>query len=129
MFIRDVPRAVKFYHEGLGLTVTKYSPNFAEFDLGSNTRLLVQQAVNESVVSTGYSPMLNFDVADLNTTITSLISHGAVMDGPIQYPEMGKVAAVRSPDGHMIGLFEPAEENIPHSEENTGKSTNAPDVV
>ena len=34
---------------------------------------------------------------------------GAVLDGPIKYPSHGKVASVRSPDGHMIGLFEPAE--------------------
>ena len=28
---------------------------------------------------------------------------------PIQYPIEGKIAAVRSPDGHMIGLFESAQ--------------------
>lgn len=33
---------------------------------------------------------------------------GAHLDGPIQYPAHGKVASLRSPDGHMIGIYEPA---------------------
>ena len=35
--------------------------------------------------------------------------HAALLHGPIKYPVQGKVAAVRAPDGHMLGLFEPAE--------------------
>lgn len=28
------------------------------------------------------------------------------MDGPIKYPEFGKIASLRTPDGQMIGLYE-----------------------
>jgi len=31
------------------------------------------------------------------------------LDGPIKYPEHGKIASIRGPDGCMIGLFEPSE--------------------
>ena len=34
---------------------------------------------------------------------------GASLDGPIKYPEHGKVASLRAPDGHMIGLYEPSD--------------------
>eukprot|EP01035_Chromulina_nebulosa_P017808 gene17808-23418_t len=40
--------------------------------------------------------------------VTNAISLGAILDGPIKYPAQGKFAALRSPDGHMIGLFEAA---------------------
>ena len=46
----------------------------------------------------------------MDSSITSLLQLGATLDGPIKYPPFGKVAAVRSPDGHMIGLYEIDEE-------------------
>lgn len=57
--------------------------------------------------SQGYSPMLNFDVADLDSTVSTCVQLGATLDGPIKRPELvGKIAALRSPDGVMIGLTE-----------------------
>lgn len=66
---------------------------------------------SESQCSTGYSPFLTFDVHDLNASIPQLIQMGAVLDGGIRYETYGTVAAVRSPDGHMVGLIERA--NLP----------------
>ena len=42
----------------------------------------------------------------MDSTVARLIGLGAELDGPIKYPPHGKVAALRSPDGHMIGLYE-----------------------
>ena len=50
----------------------------------------------EALCSTGYSPMLSFDVVDLQDTITRLISMGAHLDGPIRYPTFGKVSETSS---------------------------------
>lgn len=47
----------------------------------------------------------------MDETIPQLIQQGAVLDGAIRYEAYGKIAAVRSPDGHMIGLIEAA--NLP----------------
>lgn len=47
----------------------------------------------------------------MDSTVPRLVSLGAVLDGPIRYEPYGKVAAVRSPDGHMVGLYESA--NLP----------------
>ena len=55
----------------------------------------------------GYSPFLSFAVADLQQTVTDMLQLGGQLDGAIQYPPEGKLAAVRAPDGHMISLYEP----------------------
>lgn len=44
----------------------------------------------------------------MDSTVPKLIELGGVLDGAVAYHSYGKVAAVRSPDGHMIGLFEAA---------------------
>lgn len=75
------------------------------------TCLLVHPTCSESQCSTGYSPFLTFEIEDMDKTIPQLIQQGAVLDGAIRYEAYGKVAAVRSPDGHMIGLVEAA--NLP----------------
>ena len=67
------------------------------------------RCVSEASASTGYSPILSFNVPDLDERVAALIGHGASLDGPIKYPPHGKVAALRSPDGHMISLYEPAD--------------------
>lgn len=43
--------------------------------------------------------------------VPRLIQLGACLDGSIRYEAYGKLAAVRSPDGHMVGLYERA--NLP----------------
>ncbi|KAI9914566.1 hypothetical protein PsorP6_008094 [Peronosclerospora sorghi] len=58
--------------------------------------------------NSGYSPFLNFDIPDLSDdAVPRLLMMGAIMDGPIKYPANGKTAALRSPDGVMIGLYQP----------------------
>mmetsp|Transcript_21907 Transcript_21907/g.74463 ORF Transcript_21907/g.74463 Transcript_21907/m.74463 type:complete len:120 (-) Transcript_21907:64-423(-) len=107
---RDVPRAARFYAEGLGLGVRVCTERWAELDPGTpgGTPLALKQADCEAVLSAGYSPLLSFDVADLDSTVSRMLRLGATLDGPIKYPPKGKVAALRGPDGHMIGLHEPA---------------------
>jgi predicted enzyme related to lactoylglutathione lyase len=97
-------KATEFYQQGLGLTVTRATDEWV--DLGI---LALQAALSEAQVSTGYSPMLQFHVQDMDSTIAKCVQMGGHLDGPIQYPAHGKVAALRSPEGHMIGLYEPAE--------------------
>ncbi|KDO19633.1 hypothetical protein SPRG_05474 [Saprolegnia parasitica CBS 223.65] len=103
---RDVARSSRFYEEGLGLQILRQSDTFAEFNVNAGVTLSIKQAHGEAACSAGYSPFLNFDVYDMDETIPRLLMLGAAMDGPIKYPAFGKVAAVRSPDGTMIGLYE-----------------------
>jgi predicted enzyme related to lactoylglutathione lyase len=46
-------------------------------------------------------------VHDLDSVVAAAVQAGAHLDGPIQYPAHGKIASLRTPDGHMVGLHEP----------------------
>jgi len=107
---RDVPKAVQFYSEGLGLQVNCVTERWAELQSGE-TKLALKAADGEAFVTTGYSPFLSFNVTDMDSTVQRLLMLGAQLDGPIKYPTHGKVAAMRAPDGHMLGLYEPADES------------------
>eukprot|EP00547_Thalassionema_nitzschioides_P002817 CAMPEP_0194223800 /NCGR_PEP_ID=MMETSP0156-20130528/35971_1 /TAXON_ID=33649 /ORGANISM="Thalassionema nitzschioides, Strain L26-B" /LENGTH=123 /DNA_ID=CAMNT_0038955073 /DNA_START=88 /DNA_END=459 /DNA_ORIENTATION=- len=101
-------KAVDFYHNGLGLSVLRHSDEWAELSCGRSFTLNLRAVTNESQLSVGYSPLISFEVSDMDTVIAKCVQMGAHLDGPIQYPAHGKVAAMRSPDGHMIGLYEPS---------------------
>jgi len=119
-----VAKAVDFYHGALGLTVTRLTDDWAELRCGtmatadgttsssssSNDAISISiQAVHsEPQLSTGYTPILSFEVDDMDSVVAKCAMNGGHLDGPIQYPAHGKVAALRAPDGHMIGLYEPA---------------------
>ena len=105
---RDVPAAAHFYKEGLGLTVSKIvTDKWAELDAGDGaTRITLLKAAEEAPLARGYSPILTFNVPDLDGTVLRLLRLGASMDGPIHFPVHGKVASLRAPDGQMVGLYE-----------------------
>lgn len=119
-----VAAAVNFYHNGLGMAVIRHTDNWAELSCPvgttsanassqssnietTNFHLSLQACESEAPLAVGYSPFLNFDVDDMDSTVARCVQMGANLDGPIQYPAHGKVAALRAPDGHMIGLYEP----------------------
>jgi predicted enzyme related to lactoylglutathione lyase len=108
LMIKDVPAAVKFYQEGLGLTVVNASPNMAELD-ANGTKIIIHGAENQ--VEVGGSPILSFHVADLQETIAKLESLGASLQGRVREPSFGKVAAMRSPEGHLLSLLQPKSSN------------------
>ena len=107
----SLAKATEFYQSALGLEVMRVTDDWAELRDGNNLSLSLQAVPTEPQLSTGYSPILSFHVEDMDTTIAKCVQLGGKLDGPIQYPAHGKVAALRSPDGHMIGLYEPANES------------------
>ena len=108
LMIKDVPAAVKFYQEGLGLTVVNASTNMAELD-ANGTKIIIHGAENQAEV--GGSPILSFHVEDLQETIAKLESLGASLQGRVREPSFGKVAAMRSPEGHLLSLLQPKSSN------------------
>nr|XP_015640937.2 uncharacterized protein LOC4340193 [Oryza sativa Japonica Group] len=105
---RDVPRAARFYSEGLDFSVNVCTLRWAELQSGPLKLALMHTNDSNLASQRIYSSMLSFTVPDINSTVTKLLSLGAELDGPIKYEIHGKVAAVRCIDGHMLGLFEPA---------------------
>lgn len=57
------------------------------------------------MIQTGYSPMLSFDVEDMDHTIQTALKLGAMMDGPIKYPAQGKVSSTLYYFCHCEFLF------------------------
>lgn len=113
-----VAQAVNFYQNALGMHVERHTDSWAELSCGvdmSNVstsqpqfRLSIKAVENEAQLSAGYTPFLSFNVDNMDSIIATSIQMGGHLDGPIQYPAHGKVATLRAPDGHMIGLYEPA---------------------
>ncbi|KAI3438224.1 hypothetical protein D9Q98_000661 [Chlorella vulgaris] len=102
---RDLHKAVRFYGDGLGLPVKVVTERWAELAAGSST-LALKATDGEAYCSTGYSPVLAFNVEDLQATLMRCLQQGATMDGSVQHSPHGKVAALRAPDGVMISLVE-----------------------
>lgn len=115
-------KATEFYHRGLGLAVLRATDEWTELvetsdnndndndnaqAAASRLSISLQAVSSEAQVTTGYSPLLQFETTDMDMTIARCVQMGGHLDGPIQYQAHGKVAALRSPDGHMIGLYEP----------------------
>lgn len=118
---QGLTRALEFYTNGLGLHLVRMTDEWAELhthtttttatssDTTSTLSICLQVVTSEAQVTTGYSPLLQFQVDNMDHVIATCVQLGAQLDGPIQYPAHGKMAALRSPgDGHMIGIYEPA---------------------
>ena len=120
-----VAQSVNFYQNALGMHVIRHTDDWAELacpvatvtsadasnpmhNASASFRLSIKAVESEAQLSAGYSPILTFDVDDMDGTVARCAQMGAHLDGPIQYPAHGKVATLRAPDGHMIGLYEPA---------------------
>ncbi|KAE8652254.1 uncharacterized protein LOC101214305 isoform X1 [Cucumis sativus] len=104
---KDVPKAARFYSEGLDFTVNVCTLRWAELQSGP-LKLALMQSNDHIVQQKGYSSLLSFTVTDINSTVTKLMAMGAELDGSIKYEIHGKVASMRCIDGHMLGLYEPA---------------------
>ena len=105
LMVKDVPTTVKFYSQGLGLKVKMSSPGWAELD--ADGTIIAMHAAQEDA-QTGNSPILSFQVDDVYGAIATLEAMGAQLEGRVREPSFGKVAAVRTPDGHLLSLLQPA---------------------
>ena len=105
LMVKDIPAAVKFYSEGLGLKVKMSSPGWAELDADGTT--IAMHAAHENG-QTGASPILSFHVEDLYATIAKLEELGAKLEGRVREPSFGKVAAMLTPEGTIVSLLQPA---------------------
>ena len=108
LIVKDPVQSSNFYVDALGLSIKLQSESMVELDAGGISIVLKQAGYQASLLTTGYSPIMTFDVVDVDHAIATALTKGAMLDGPIKRPAFGKFASIRSPDGHMIGLFEPA---------------------
>lgn len=112
LMVRNPVTTGEFFSKSFGLIVKHQSDALVELNLpiqgGSSIALLIREASSVAQLSVGYSPVISLEVKDMESAVSTALQLGAILDGPIKYPVHGKFAALRSPDGHIIGLFESA---------------------
>lgn len=104
LMVKDIPKSLKFYSEGLGIPVRMSSPGWAELD-ANGTTIALHAAGSDA--ESGSSPILSFHVEDIHGAIATLEQLGASLEGRVREPSFGKVAAIRTPDGHLVSLLQP----------------------
>ena len=103
----DLPRAVAFYQDVLGLPLLFESNGMAFFQL-ANLRLMIgRQEPGRTAIGPG---VIYFEAPDLETLGTELEGRGATFRGPaetVQRTADGelKLRFLLDPDGNMIGLM------------------------
>ena len=73
--------ATNFYHKALGLSVQRVTDEWAELLLGGHggMTLHLQASYAEGSLSTGYSPVLTFEVVDMDQTIAACAQAGGTL--------------------------------------------------
>ena len=113
--VRDVPRAVAFYRDALGLPfLFAAPPNLAFFGVGG-VRLMLTAPEGNDVAVAGSSTVLYFKVADIGAAHAALRERGVLfVDEPHLIARMADhdlwMVFFRDPDQHLIGLMS----EIPH---------------
>ncbi|KAG2277560.1 hypothetical protein Bca52824_060115 [Brassica carinata] len=121
---KDVPKAARFYAQGLDFSVNVVTLRWAELQSGPLKLALMQSPSDHVVSEKGYSSLLSFTVTDINTSISKLMELGGELDGSIKYEVDGKVKKQAATififpanaqisytlclDGHVLGLYEPS---------------------
>lgn len=115
LLVRHVAETVRFLGPGgVNIPILSMCENSTWALLGgedNSTSIFVRQALEgqESSLSVGYSPLITFEVNNLDELVPNLLQMGAHLDGKIEYLASSKVATLRGPDNHMYVLVEQDE--------------------
>ena len=91
LMVRDPLATARFFKEAIGVNIRHQTNNMIELDSGI-LPIIIKEGNNAASLSMGFSPMLTFDVVDMDQSITAALGLGAMLDGPIKYPAYGKVS-------------------------------------
>ena len=109
IWTRNIDKTVAFYTEGLGLKLIHKSDDYAEIKDSNGFRIGFKQVTSQAFWSTGYSPILNFQLKNHENideyTKKLQEEYLAQLDGEIQKDELYEVATLRSEDGQMVSLI------------------------
>lgn len=101
--VTDVPRAVAFYHDVLGLPKSELNLEYwVEFDVGGGT---FGVGNFEQVGTPGTGQSLALEVADLPAFRTQLAERGVEATEPHELQNC-RISVVRDPDGNQIWLHQ-----------------------
>jgi catechol 2,3-dioxygenase-like lactoylglutathione lyase family enzyme len=105
--VRDLARAVAFYHDTLGLRVKFESPGFAFLDGGSVTLCLSQPLARANEKIPGATEVV-FAVEDVRAAYQALLERGVrFTHEPRNVAGSSWAANFADPDGHGLSIFGP----------------------
>jgi catechol 2,3-dioxygenase-like lactoylglutathione lyase family enzyme len=115
--VDDIPRAIAFYTNGLGLQVgRRLDSEWVEIiGAGSTIDLLFNAAGTQPVKGSPtlrsyqrhWTPVhLDFVVDDIDTAVARLLAHGATLEAPVAERPYGRIAGLADPFGHGLDLLE-----------------------
>ncbi|MBE9012209.1 VOC family protein [Pseudanabaenaceae cyanobacterium LEGE 13415] len=107
LMVEDVLSTATFFHQSLGLPIKIATSSWAELEADGTIIALHSTSEKPLLIS---SPILSFHVADIYTTIEDLEAMGAKLEGSVRQPAFGKVASIRTPDGHLLSLLQPVDD-------------------
>jgi catechol 2,3-dioxygenase-like lactoylglutathione lyase family enzyme len=101
--VSDLPRALAFYRDGLGLRPTEVATDFwTEFDVAGATFGIGNF---EQVGTPGLAQSLALEVADLDGYRKTLADRGVETTEPHDL-KFCRISVVRDPDGNQVWLHE-----------------------
>lgn len=101
--VSDVPRAVSFYRDVIGLQPTQASEHWVEFDVGDTTFGVGQ---GEGIgISPGSQFSASFEVDNLDEMHTRLTQRGVTVTGINESP-VCRSCFVSDPDGNRFALHQ-----------------------
>ena len=115
--VDDLERAVRFYTEGLGLSVgRRFDAGFVEL-LGAQAPIYLlhkaagtepfQNADPRRTYARHWTPLhLDFVVAELDAALARALGAGAVLEAPPSQHAYGRLALLRDPFGHGFCLLQ-----------------------
>jgi predicted enzyme related to lactoylglutathione lyase len=109
LYSKDLDRARTFYRDVFGLPILLEEAHVIHFDAGS-VRLAIHRYPTEEAREAPEG-FLVFSVNDLDVACEELRRRGAEFLGPPADRPYGRVAYLRDPEGHEIGLLEEPPES------------------
>ena len=106
----DLDRAERFWHAVFGIAFERRGAGAGRF-LFARLSADFSISVMPGTPQPGSSPLVTFTLAEggIADVVAGLADHGATIVSPVgDAPEGGKGAAFRDPDGHPLGLYQPA---------------------
>jgi lactoylglutathione lyase len=116
IFVHDIDRAVQFYHDTLGLAMTKHGSFGAEF-LEGETHVAVHPAVHaEAKALVGRHTGITLFVPDLLHYCGVLHDRGVRFLAEPTQQSWGIMAMISDPDGNVLALW---EDKLPEAQEHS----------
>jgi YD repeat-containing protein len=113
IFVDDVPAAVAFYRDLLGLTPIKQDPGVARLQTGDGTGWLsIHGLTDNERPPWNDGVMLHFETSELEDVCARLEAAGVTFrQKPRVMPWGWRHAYVYDPAGHVVSLYDPRAED------------------